>query len=131
MRRGTLRTVLYVDDEPDIREIVELALGLVDGLDVRVCESGERALQLLPDITPDLVLLDVMMPGTDGPTTLQRMRADPRFAGIPVVFVTAKAMPAEVARFRDLGAAAVIAKPFDPMQLGQQIRTLWEGIENG
>ena len=131
MSRATLRTVLYVDDEPDIREIVDLALGLVDGLQVHVCESGERALQVLPDITPDLVLLDVMMPGTDGPTTLQRMRADPRFANIPVVFVTAKAMPAEVARFRGLGAVAVIAKPFDPMQLGQQIVAIWEGIEHG
>ncbi len=92
---------------------------------------GLRTLRLLPDITPDLVLLDVMMPGTDGPTTLQRMRADPRFAGIPVVFVTAKAMPAEVARFRELGAIAVLAKPFDPMQLGQQVLTLWEGIDHG
>ena len=131
MSRGRLRTVLYVDDEPDIREIVELALGLVEGLNVAVCESGERALQRLPDITPDLVLLDVMMPGTDGPTTLQRMRADPRFANIPVVFVTAKAMPAEVARFRELGAVAVIAKPFDPLQFGQQIVAIWEGLDHG
>ena len=131
MTPDRLRTVLYVDDEPDIREIAELSLGLVDGLKVEVAESGERALQRLPDITPDLVLLDVMMPGTDGPTTLQRMRADPRFANIPVVFVTAKAMPAEVARFRDLGAVAVIAKPFDPMQFGQQIVAIWEGIDRG
>jgi CheY-like chemotaxis protein len=131
MSAPALRSVLYVDDEPDIREIVELALGLVDGLEVRVCESGERALQLLPDITPDLVLLDVMMPGTDGPSTLQRMRADPRFANIPVVFVTAKAMPGEVARFRELGAVGVIAKPFDPMQFGQQIVAIWEGIRHG
>ena len=131
MSHGRLRTVLYVDDEPDIREIVELALGLVEGLNVRVCESGERALQRLPDITPDLLLLDVMMPGTDGPTTLQRMRADPRFANIPVVFVTAKAMPAEVARFRELGAVAVIAKPFDPLQFGQQIVAIWEGLDHG
>jgi CheY-like chemotaxis protein len=131
MSQAQLRTVLYVDDEPDIREIVELSLGLVAGLRVEVCESGERALQRLPDITPDLVLLDVMMPGTDGPTTLQRMRADPRFARIPVIFVTAKAMPAEVARFRELGAVAVIAKPFDPMQLGQQIVAIWEGIDRG
>jgi CheY-like chemotaxis protein len=131
MTRGRLRTVLYVDDEPDIREIVELALGLVEGLRVEVCESGERALQRLPDMTPDLVLLDVMMPGTDGPTTLQRMRADPRFASIPVVFVTAKAMPAEVARFRELGAVAVIPKPFDPLQFGQQIVAIWEGIDHG
>jgi CheY-like chemotaxis protein len=131
MSQGRLRAVLYVDDEPDIREIVELALGLVEGLNVEVCESGERALQRLPDITPDLVLLDVMMPGTDGPTTLQRMRADPRFANIPVVFVTAKAMPAEVARFRELGAVAVIAKPFDPLQFGQQIVAIWEGLDDG
>ncbi|HET9448373.1 MAG TPA: response regulator [Steroidobacteraceae bacterium] len=131
MSHAKLRTVLYVDDEPDIREIVELSLGLVEGLRVEVCESGERALQRLPDITPDLVLLDVMMPGTDGPTTLQRMRADPRFARIPVIFVTAKAMPAEVARFRELGAVAVVAKPFDPMQLGQQIVAIWEGIDHG
>ena len=131
MSQGRLRTVLYVDDEPDIREIVELSLGLVEGLNVEVCESGERALQRLPDITPDLVLLDVMMPGTDGPMTLQRMRADPRFANIPVVFVTAKAMPAEVARFRELGAVAVIAKPFDPLQFGQQIVAIWEGLDHG
>ena len=131
MSQGRLQTVLYVDDEPDIREIVELSLGLVEGLNVEVCESGERALQRLPDITPDLVLLDVMMPGTDGPTTLQRMRADPRFANIPVVFVTAKAMPAEVARFRELGAVAVIAKPFDPLQFGQQIVAIWEGLDHG
>jgi CheY-like chemotaxis protein len=131
MSQGRLRTVLYVDDEPDIREIVELSLGLVEGLNVEVCESGERALQRLPDITPDLVLLDVMMPGTDGPMTLQRMRADPRFANIPVVFVTAKAMPAEVARFRALGAVAVIAKPFDPLQFGQQIVAIWEGLDHG
>lgn len=131
MSRDRLRTVLYVDDEPDIREIVELSLGLVEGLQVEVCDSGERALQRLPDITPDLVLLDVMMPGTDGPTTLQRMRADPRFASIPVIFVTAKAMPAEVARFRELGAVAVIAKPFDPLQFGQQIVAIWEGIDHG
>jgi CheY-like chemotaxis protein len=131
MSQGRLRTVLYVDDEPDIREIVELSLGLVEGLNVELCESGERALQRLSDITPDLVLLDVMMPGTDGPTTLQRMRADPRFANIPVVFVTAKAMPAEVARFRELGAVAVIAKPFDPLQFGQQIVAIWERLDDG
>jgi two-component system, OmpR family, response regulator len=131
MRRAHLKTVLYVDDEPDIREIVELSLGLVEGLTVHLCDSGARALELLPVIKPDLVLLDVMMPGTDGPSTLQRMRADPQSAHIPIVFVTAKAMPQEVARFKDMGAVAVIAKPFDPMQLGQQIVAIWEGIPHG
>jgi CheY-like chemotaxis protein len=122
---------MYVDDEPDIREVVLMALGLAENLDVHSCDSGEQALQLLPQIKPDLVLLDVMMPGTDGPSTLQRMRADPALAAIPVIFMTAKAMPQEVARFRELGAVAVIAKPFDPMQLAKQVLSIWEGIGNG
>ncbi|MGH8185683.1 MAG: response regulator [Steroidobacteraceae bacterium] len=120
-----------MDDEPDIREVVEMSLSLVEGLSVHVCESGERALELLPQLQPDLVLLDVMMPGTDGPTTLQRMRAHPALARVPVIFVTAKALPQEVARFRDLGAVAVIPKPFDPMQLGRQVTKIWGEIDRG
>lgn len=131
MCAAPLESVLYVDDEPDIREVAELALSLVDGLSVHVCESGERALELLPQLQPDLVLLDVMMPGTDGPTTLRHMRANPALAHLPVIFVTAKAMPQEVARFRALGAAAVIPKPFDPMQLGRQVTKIWGEIDRG
>ncbi|HEU4654233.1 MAG TPA: response regulator [Steroidobacteraceae bacterium] len=128
MNRENLQTVLYVDDEPDIREVVELSLGLVGGLTVHTCESGERALEVLPILQPDLILLDVMMPRLDGPSTLQRLRADPRSARIPVVFMTAKAMPQEVERFKQLGAVAVIAKPFDPMRLGEQVISIWEGL---
>lgn len=130
MNAADLRTVLYVDDEPDIREVVLMSLSLVGQLDVHSCESGEQALQLLPQIKPDLVLLDVMMPGMDGPSTLKRMRADPQSAGIPVIFMTAKAMPQEVARFRELGAVAVIPKPFDPMQLANQVLAVWEDIHD-
>ena len=75
MNRETLKTVLYVDDEPDIREVVELSLGLVGGLAVHTCDSGDRALQILPQLRPDLILLDVMMPRLDGPSTLQRLRS--------------------------------------------------------
>lgn len=128
MKREDLKTVLYVDDEPDIREVVQMSLSLVDGLDVQVCESGDRALQVLPQLRPDLLLLDVMMPGMDGPSTLQKMRTMPGLEKIPVVFMTAKAMPQEVARFRELGAVSVIAKPFDPIQLGNQVIAVWEGI---
>ena len=131
MNPSSLRTVMYVDDEPDIREVVLMSLALADNLEVHSCDSGEQALQMLPALKPDLVLLDVMMPGTDGPSTLLRMRADPELASIPVIFMTAKAMPQEVARFRELGAVAVIAKPFDPMQLARQVLTIWEGIGNG
>lgn len=128
MDRAKLRTLLYVDDEPDIREIVQMALGVAD-IEVKTCESGIHALASLANDRPDLVLLDVMMPGMDGPTTLTRMRADPELAHIPVAFMTAKAMPQEVERFHKMGAAGVIAKPFDPMQLSQQIIKLWEGVE--
>jgi CheY-like chemotaxis protein len=128
MKREELKTVLYVDDEPDIREVVQMSLSLAEGLEVHTCESGERALQLLPELRPDLVLLDVMMPGMDGPSTLQKLREMPELAAVPVIFMTAKAMPQEVARFRELGAAAVIAKPFDPIQLGNQVIAIWEGL---
>ena len=127
MDRAKLRTLLYVDDEPDIREIVKMALAVAN-IDVQTGESGKQALELLPALKPDLVMLDVMMPGMDGPTTLRKMREDPAFACIPVAFMTAKAMPQEIARFRQLGAIGVIAKPFDPIQLSQQVFALWEGL---
>ena len=128
MERAQLRTVLYVDDEPDIRQIVQLALGLAPALTIHTADSGEQALTLARELRPDMVLLDVMMPGLDGPGTLRRMRADPLLAPIPVIFMTAKAMPQEVAHFRRMGAAGVIAKPFDPMQLMHHVFALWDAI---
>src|SRR5438552_559339 len=121
MEQTALRTVLYVDDEPDIRQIVQMALELAPGLTVQTAESGEEALGLARARRPDLILLDVMMPGLDGPGTLSRLRADVELSEIPVAFMTAKAMPAEVARFREMGAVGIIAKPFDPMKLAQQV----------
>lgn len=128
MNRRALQRVLYVDDEPDIREVVELSLALAADLTVESCGSGEQALKLLPTLRPDLVLLDVMMPGLDGPGTLARMRADPGLAQIPVVFLTAKALPAEIQRFLALGAVAIIPKPFDALKLAEQVQTIWEGL---
>lgn len=120
-----LRTVLYVDDEPDIREIVQLALGLAPEMNVSTCESGIKALEVMPLMRPDLVLLDVMMPGLDGPATLARMREHSLLRDIPVVFVTAKALPQEIDRFIALGAIGIISKPFDPMQLAQRVQDIW------
>jgi len=120
-----LHTLLYVDDDPDIREIVEMSLGLDGRLLVSTSAGGEHALATMRSERPDLVVLDVMMPGMDGPTILRRMREDPDLQHIPVIFMTAKANPQEVARFKELSAIGVIAKPFDPMALGGQVRTLW------
>jgi CheY-like chemotaxis protein len=121
-----LGNVLYVDDEPDIREVVELSLGLVSGVTVKTCGSGTEALRTMSAWRPDLVLLDVMMPGLDGPAVLARMREDCALREIPVVFMTAKALPDEVDRFMSLGAVGVISKPFDPMQLGRRVQEMWQ-----
>jgi CheY-like chemotaxis protein len=125
MKTRALRSVLYVDDDADIRTIAQIALSVSRELQVHVAESGLEALTLARQLQPDVLLLDVMMPDLDGTATLKRMRLDPEIAHIPVIFVTAKAMPREVALFRELGALGIIAKPFDPMQLIKELRALW------
>ena len=117
--------VLYVDDDPDVRQIAGMALSLNKSMHVETCDSGEAALAILPRLMPDLVVLDVMMPGLDGPTTLARIRANPLYSHIPVAFMTAKALPREVERFLELGAIGVIPKPFDPMKLADEVADLW------
>lgn len=114
--------VLLVDDEEDVREIARLSLGRVGGLDVCEASSGPEAVQRAAQEKPDFILLDMMMPGMDGPATLQALRANPGTASIPIVFLTAKALPLEVERLRQLGAAGVITKPFDPMTLAREAR---------
>jgi len=121
-----LKTLLYVDDDADIREIVEMSLSLDGGIHVLTSDGGERALLKMHMEKPDLVVLDVMMPGMDGPTLLKRMRAHPELANIPVIFMTAKVNAHESERLRELSAIGVIAKPFDPMTLGGQVKALWD-----
>jgi two-component system OmpR family response regulator len=118
----TALRVLHVDDEPDIREVVEISLGLDPDFTVRSCPSGGDAITAAADWSPDLILLDVMMPGMDGPTTLARLRESPQTNEIPVVFMTARAQPRELEHFRALGAEGVISKPFDPLTLAASVR---------
>lgn len=116
----TLR-VLYVDDEPDLREVAMMSLELDPELEVRACASGREALEVLESWEPDLLLLDLMMPEMDGPTTYAAIvaRFGPRF---PVVYFTARADERERERLIGLGAQGVIAKPFDPMGLASEVR---------
>ena len=123
---STLQRVLYVEDEPDIRAVAKLALEMVGGFTVKICESGEEALREAAAFAPDMILLDVMMPGIDGPTTLKGLRAEASLANVPVAFMTAKVQPAEVAHYKSLGALDVIPKPFDPMTLAGQVRAIWD-----
>lgn len=118
--------VLYVDDEPDIREVALLALGLDPGIEARAAASGPEALDLISsgEFRPDVLMLDMMMPGMDGAQTLDAIRAWPSAADLPVVFITARAQAHEVARFRAMGALDVMTKPFDPMTLALELRAV-------
>jgi len=115
---------LVVDDDESIRSVVDIALGLVGGFDVTQAASGEEAVELLTDRIFDVVVLDVMMPGLDGPGTLQRIRSTYNGVDVPVVFLTAKAQPHERRDLESLGASGVIVKPFDPLTLADDVRSL-------
>jgi CheY-like chemotaxis protein len=116
--------ILIIDDENDIRAISRLALGRVGGMDVVDAASGLEGIAKAVADAPDAILLDVMMPEKDGPETLGLLKADPRTAHIPVIFLTAKAMASELERLRALGAAGVLTKPFDPMSLAANVRAI-------
>ncbi len=122
-----LENILYVEDDPDIREIATLALEDVGHLTVTVCESGEQALREVTAANPQMVLLDVMMPGMDGPETLSALREKGAItASMLVIFMTAKVHPEELQRYKSLGVDQVISKPFDPMTLADELRALWK-----
>lgn len=113
--------VLLVDDDPDIRYIAEIALARVGGLAVSLAASAEAARLCLESARPDLLVLDVTMPQCDGPTFFRELRRDPRWATLPVIFLTARTSLDDVQGFLDLGVQGVVAKPFDPMTLAQQL----------
>ncbi len=119
-----IRKVLLVDDEDDIRTIGQLSLGRVGGWQTVLAASGAEAVSKAAAEQPDLILLDVMMPGMNGPTTLGQLRAQEATARTPVIFMTAKIQKQEVARYLELGAVGVIGKPFDPMTLPEEIQKL-------
>lgn len=121
-----LQRVMCIEDDPDIRLIVEFSLATLGGYAVCMCPDGLSALAQVPNFKPDLVLLDVMMPGLNGPETLVALRLLTQMKGVPVVFMTAKAMPDEVEALLRHGATGIIVKPFDPVTLPQDIRIYWE-----
>jgi CheY-like chemotaxis protein len=121
-----LNNILYIEDEKDIRTIVTMALEMVGKFTVRACGSGADAIAAITGFKPDLILLDVMMPGMDGPTTLACLRKHPEVTDVPAIFMTAKVQPHEIEYLKTLGAIDVIAKPFDPMTLPDSIRRAWE-----
>ena len=125
MNGSDLKKILLVEDDPDIRTVAQLSLETLGGFELRIAPSGQEALDMAPAFAPDLFILDVMMPGLDGPGTLAGLRRIPTLAGTPVIFMTAKVQPQEVAHLKSLGALEIISKPFDPMSLPDQVREVW------
>lgn len=120
-----LQRILYAEDEPIIQAMAKLALEKVGGFELLVCDSGAQTLEKVKTFAPDLILLDVIMPGMDGPATLARLRQDPATSTIPVIFLTANSDASEIARYKALGAIEVMTKPFAPMTLASQIKQVW------
>jgi CheY-like chemotaxis protein len=116
--------VLIIDDEEDIRQIASLSLGILGGLDVIEAEGGCDGVEKASSEKPDVILLDIMMPVMDGPTTLAALRDNPATKEIPVIFLTARAMTTEVERLKSMGAAGILTKPFDPIALASQVKQI-------
>ncbi|WP_127902976.1 response regulator [Solirhodobacter olei] len=122
-----LPRVMHIDDEPDIREIALIALETVGGLSVVQCASGEEAIAMAPDWQPDVFVIDVMMPGMTGVETFHALRAMSQFSTTPMIFLTAKAQVGDLDILREVGADAVMTKPFDPMTLAERVIEVWRG----
>lgn len=121
---GMSARVLLVEDEPDIRRIARAALARA-GFEVVTAANGVEALTLVAAECPDLIVLDWMLPELNGPDTCVRLKANPASAHIPVVFLTGKKGETDEARCATLGAVGYITKPFNPLSLGDQVKSLW------
>jgi len=126
MSHPTLSRILYVEDDPHIQAVAQIALEDVGGFTVALAGSGKGCLEKAKTFLPDLILLDIMMPGMDGPSTFRALKAIPATTSIPIIFLTAKVQPLEIDSYRRLGALGVLTKPFDPMTLSDDIRTIWD-----
>jgi two-component system OmpR family response regulator len=124
----SLNRVLLVEDDPDIQAMVAFALEKVGGLRVAACASGPEAIAKAPEFLPEIVLLDVMLPGMDGPATLRALRDLPQTAATPIVFMTARVQPHELEAYRKAGACDILVKPFDPTRLPGLLRAIWRRI---
>jgi CheY-like chemotaxis protein len=123
--QSPLATVLYVDDEPDLRMLAQLALESMGGMSVTLCDSGAAALQALSTTRPQIILLDVMMPQMDGPALLQEIKKTAGLYDGPVIFLTGKTGAEDIAHLKSLGAFGVISKPFNPMTLHNEVTAMW------
>lgn len=126
MTRSAPDRIMVVDDDPDILSIARIALETMGGYTIETCSSGQEALNRVAAFDPDMILLDAMMPGMNGPETFKALTKAPNQDTTPVVFFTGRVQSEDIAMFKNLGAAGVVAKPFDPMQLAGKVKDIWE-----
>ena len=126
MQNKPLTKILYAEDESDIREIAQIALEDIGGFSVIMCDNGRELLEKAKNTHVDLVLLDVMMPEMDGPSTLRALRKLPYYEFLPIIFMTARVQSDEIEKYKEMGVIDVITKPFDPMTLAGTITNIWE-----
>jgi CheY-like chemotaxis protein len=125
---GKLECVLCVDDEVDFQSIIKISLERLGGIKTHFCTDPQGAMAMAREVKPDLILLDFMMPGLDGATLFKRLQADPDLARIPVVFLTAVMTGPDARSLNLLGAAGVLVKPFDVLQLPRKLSEIWNGL---
>ncbi|WP_107980817.1 response regulator [Pseudoduganella sp. UC29_71] len=123
---GALSSILYVEDDPHVRGVAKMALEVIGHFQVRECSSGRTALLAAADFHPDLILLDVQVPGNEGVATLAQLRRMPHLCRTPAMFVTGLVSAADMALYVAAGAAGIIAKPLEPLRLAGQVRRLWD-----
>lgn len=128
MTTKPLERVCYVEDDEDIQRIVRMSLERVGKMKVEIVGDPMVAIDAIIGFKPDLVMLDWMMPGMDGPTLFKQLQENPNTKDFPVVFMTAKASPSEMEELRSLGALGAISKPFSPKDLPEQLRALWNTL---
>lgn len=123
-----LKKILYAEDEVDVQTVVELTIQTLSNFEIKICDNGKKLLECVEDYNPDLILLDVMMPEMDGPTTFKNLQINEKTKDIPVIFMTAKAQVHEIENFKGTGISGVITKPFDPLNLCSDIEEIWKGF---
>lgn len=126
-----LKKIIYAEDEPDLQTVVEMTVQAMSDFEMKICDNGKILLDCVEEYSPDLIMLDVMMPELDGPSTFNKLKEMEKLKNVPVIFMTAKAQVHEVEHFKSLGAIGVITKPFDPMTLCEEIQNIWNASYNG